>query len=153
MPFGLSNARATIQKLIDREICPELRPHAFSYLDDIIVVSETFEEHLKWLEAVLDKITQPNLNVNSEKCEFCRSEVKYLGYVVNRDGLSVKPEKKETILSYPVPKNIKQLRCFIGLASWYQRFILEFAVVAEPLTRLFRSKVKWHWGNGKRSIR
>ena len=68
--------------------------------------------------------------------------MKYLGYVVNRDGLSVNPDKTEPILSYPAPKNIN----FIGLASWYQRFIPEFAVVAEPLTRLFRSNVKWHWG-------
>ena len=146
MPFGLSNAPATFQRLIDRVIGPELRPHAFCYLDDIIVVTETFEEHLKWLEAALDKTTQANLTVNPEKCEFCRSEVKYLGYVVNRKGLSVNPEKTEPILSYPDPKNIKQLRRFIGLASWYRRFIPDFAVVAEPLTRLFRSNVKWHWG-------
>ena len=79
-------------------------------MDDIIVVTKAFKEHLKWLEAVLDKITQANLTVNPEKCEFCRSEVKYLGYVLNRDGLSVHPEKTEPILSYPAPKNIKQLR-------------------------------------------
>ena len=102
------------------------------------------EEHLKWLEAVLDKITQANLTVKSEKCEFCRSEVKYLGYVVNRDGSSINPENTEPILSYPAPKNIKQLRRFIGLASWYRRFIPQFAIVAEPLTRLFRSNVKCH---------
>ena len=146
MLFGLSNAPATFQRLIDRVIGPEHRPHAFCYLDDIIVVTETFVEHLKWFGAVLDKITQSNLTVNTEKCEFCRSEVKYLGYVVNKDGLSVNPEKTKPILTYPAQKNIKQLRRFIGLASWYRRFIPEFAVVAKPLTRLFRSNVKWHWG-------
>ena len=117
MPFGLLNAPATFQRLIDGVIGPELRPHAFCYLDDIIVITETSEEHLKWLEAVLDKITQANLTVNPEKCEFCRSEVKYLGYVVNRDGLSVNPEKTEPILSYPAPKNIEQLRRFIGFSG------------------------------------
>ena len=70
-PFGLSNAPATFQRLIDRVIGPGLRPHAFCYLDDIFVVIETFEKHLKWLEAVLDEITQANLSVNMEKCEFC----------------------------------------------------------------------------------
>ena len=153
MPFGLSNAPATFQRLIDRVISPELRPRAFCYLEDIIVVTETFEEHLKWLEAVLDKITQANLTVNPEKCEFCRAEEKYLGYVVNREGLSVNPEKTEPILSYPAPKNIRQLRRFIGLASWYRRFIPEFAVVAEPLIRLFRSNVKWHWGEDHKCAR
>ena len=93
-----------------------------------IVVTETFEEDLKWFEAVLDKITQANLTVNPEKCEFCRSQVKHLGYIVNRDGLSVNSEKTETILAYPFPKNIKQFRRFIGL------------------TQLFRSNVKWNWG-------
>ena len=114
MPFVLLNAPATFQRLIDRVIGPELRPHAFCYLDDIIVVTETFEEHLKWPEAVLNKITPANLTVNPEKCEFCCSGVKYLGYVVNRDGISVNPEKMEPILAYPAPKNIKQLRRFIG---------------------------------------
>ena len=118
MPFRLSNASATFHKLIEHVIGPDLRPHAFCYLDDIIVVNKTLEEHLKWLEAVLDKIRQANLTVNPEKCEFCRSEVKYLGYVVNRDGLSVNPEKTEPILTYLVPKNIKQLRRIIRLATW-----------------------------------
>ena len=90
---------ATFQRLINRVIGPELRLHALFYLDDIIV-TETFEEHLKWLEADLDIIEQANLTVNPEKCEFCSSEVKYLGYVANRDGLSVNPEKTEPILTY-----------------------------------------------------
>ena len=88
MLFGLSNAPATFQRLIDHVIGLELRPQAFCYLDDINVVTENFEEHSKWLEAVLDKIAQANLSVNPEQCEFCRSEVKYLGYVVNGGSLS-----------------------------------------------------------------
>ena len=104
-------------------IGPELRSHAFCYLDDISVVTETFEEYLKWLETVLDKITQGNLIVNPEKCEFCRSEVKCLGYVVNRDGLAVNPEKTEPILTYPAPKNIMQLRRFI---SWFYCPVIRF---------------------------
>ena len=99
---------------------------------------------MNWLEAVLDKITQPNLT-NPEKREFCRSEVKYLGYVVNRDGLSIIAEKIESILIYPAPKNIKELRRFIGLVSWYRQFISKFAVVAEMLTWSLRFNVKWHW--------
>ena len=106
-PMVEGQLKATFQRLIDRVIGPELRPHAFCYLDDIIVVTEKFEEHLKWLATVLDKITKANLTVNPEKCEFCRSEVKYLGYVVNKEGLSVNPEKTEPILTYLAPKNIK----------------------------------------------
>ena len=78
---------ATFQRLIDHVVGTGLKPHAFCYSDDIIVITETFDEQSKWLQAVLDKITQANLTVNREKCEFRRSEVKYLGYVVNREGL------------------------------------------------------------------
>ena len=94
---------------------------------------------------VLDKIALANLTINPEKCEFCCSEVKYLGYVVNRDVLSVNPDETEPILTYPAPKDIKQLRRFIGLASLYRLLIPELAIVAEPFTRLLRSNVKWHW--------
>ena len=126
-------------------IGPELGPHAFCYLDDVIVITETFQEHSKWLEAVLDKIAQANLTISPEKCKFWCSEVKYLGYVVNIYGLSVNLDKKEPILTFPAAKNIKQLRCFIGLASWYRWFIPEVAVVAELSVRLFRFNVEWHW--------
>ena len=74
----------------------------------------------------MDEITQANLTLNPKKFEFFRSEVKYLGYLVNGDGLSVNPEKTEPILAYPAPKNIKQLRRFMGLVSWYRQFIPEY---------------------------
>ena len=147
MPFRLTGAPATFQRLIDKVITPEMRPNVFSYLDDIIIVTETFDEHLIWLSRVLDRIIDSCLTINPDKSEFCCSEVKYLGFVVNRDGLKVDEDKVAPIVNYPVPKTVKQLRRFLGMASWYRRFIPEFATMAEPLSRLFMSNVRWQWGN------
>ena len=119
MPYGLSNAGATFQHVIDRVIGPELEPYAFSYLDDIIIVTRTFENHLIMLERVLARIKEAGLTINREKSAFGRSEVKYLGVLVNRDEFRTDPDKIAPVIQYPEPKNLKQLRRFLRMASWY----------------------------------
>lgn len=146
MPYGLTNAPATFQRLLDRLVGTAMYPHAFVYLDDIIVVTRTFDEHLHWLRQVLQRIRYAGLTINRAKCEFCRSEVRYLGFVVNQKGLLVDPDKIAPVVDYPVPKNLKQLRRFLGMASWYRRFIPEFALIAEPLHRLTKKSQAWEWG-------
>ena len=145
MPYGLNNAPATFQRLIDRVIGPELEPFAYAYLDDIIIVTETFEEHVKWLEHVLTRINEAGLTINRDKSEFCQSEVTYLGIIVNRDGLRPDPAKVEPIISYPVPRNLKQLRRFIGMTSWYRKFLPDFATAVDPLTALLRKSKPYEW--------
>ncbi|XP_011699177.1 PREDICTED: uncharacterized protein LOC105456665 [Wasmannia auropunctata] len=117
MPYGLTGAPATFQRLLDRLIGPEMEPHAFAYLDDIVVVTPTFEEHIKWLKKVFERIREAGLTVNPEKSKFCRSQVKYLGFLVQNEGLTVDPDKTSAIINYPPPRNIRQLRRFIGMAS------------------------------------
>ncbi|XP_076656370.1 uncharacterized protein LOC143361015 [Halictus rubicundus] len=151
MPYGLSGAPATFQRLLDRLIGPEMEPHAFAYLDDIIIATSTFEEHLSWLSRIFRRIKSAGLIVNPEKCEFCREEVRYLGFVVSREGLKVDSEKVAPVLSFPVPRNIRQLRRFLGMASWYRRFIPDFATVAEPLNILLRKGQPWKWEDGQQS--
>src|SRR5436190_161936 len=146
MPYGLTGAPATFQRLLDRLIGPEMEPHAFAYLDDIVIVTQTFEEHLQWLKRVLTRIREAGLTINPEKSKFCRSQVKYLGFLVQQEGLKVDPDKTAPIVEYPSPKNIKQLRRFIGMASWYRRFIPQCATLLEPLTRLLRKNHSWEWG-------
>lgn len=145
MPFGLSNAPATMQRFIEKILGPQLYPHVFVYLDDIIIVATTFDEHLKWLKIVLDKIKAAGLTLNREKSEFCRTEVSYLGFIVNRTGLQVDPAKTAPVVEFPAPRNIKQLRRFLGMASWYRRFIPDFATVAVPLQKLTRKSQSWTW--------
>ena len=117
MPYGLTGAPATFQRLLDRLIGPEMEPFAFAYLDDIVIATPTFEEHITWLNRVMDRITSAGLTINPDKCEFCRAQVRYLGFVVQRDGLAVDPDKTRPILDYPPPRNVKQLRRFLGMSS------------------------------------
>ena len=149
MPYGLSQAGATFQRLIDKVIGPELEPFAFPHLDDIILVTESYEEHLKWLEPVLQRITETGLTINREKSVFGNTEVKYLGVLVNRDGFRPDPDKIEPVISFPVPQNLKQLRRFMGMASWYRKFLKDFATIAEPLTALTKKDRQYVWGDAQ----
>ena len=145
MPYGLTNAPATFQRLIDRVLGPELEPHVYAYLDDIIVVAETFEEHKRCLKTVLERLVAAGLSLNPEKCVFCKPEVAYLGFLVNRDGTRPNPAKVEPIKNYPTPKNLRDVRKFQGMASWYRRFIPNYATIAEPITRLTKKNYKFEW--------
>lgn len=151
MPFGLSNAPATLQRYIEKVLGPELYPHVFVYPDDIIIMAETFTEHLKWLAIVLRKLQAAGLTINREKSEFGCSEVKYLGFIVNKSGLQVDPEKTASVTQFPVPRNLKQIRRFLGMASWYRRFIPEFSTVAQPLSILTKKKQSWIWGEAQQA--
>ena len=151
MPFGLHGASATFQRLLDRLIGPELEPHAFAYLDDIIITSRTFKEHLEVLGKVFRKLREARLQINREKSRFVCSELKYLGHVVNHEGLQADPEKVEPIVNFPTPRNLRQLRRFLGLCSWYRRFIPKFATITEPLIQLLRKGVKWEWGKDQQA--
>ena len=106
MPYGLTGTPATFQRLLDKLIEPEMKPHAFD-LDNIVIVMPTFEEHLEWLERILNKIFAVGLTVNPEKCEFCRSQICHLWFIVQRDGLTVDPGKARPIVEYPTPHNLK----------------------------------------------
>ena len=123
MPFGLTNAPATFQRLIDALFGPEMEPNVFGYLGDIIIATDTLEEYEKWLEIVLTKIRDAQLTVNWKKCEFGCSRVRYLGYLLDRDGLRLDIERVKPILEYPVPITKKRLRRFLGMVGWYSRFI------------------------------
>ena len=147
MPFGLVNGPSDFQELSDEIIGPELEPFAFSYIDDMIIATDTFEKHLEVLKTVLQRLKSAGLTINREKSHFCKEEVRYLGVLVDRNGIRPDPERIRPILDFPVPKTLKQLRRFNGMASWHRKFLPDFADVAEPLTRLTRKNTKFLWGN------
>ena len=115
-------------------------------MDDNIIVTQNFDDHLKYLSLVLDKINEANLTIGLNKCEFGCSEIKHLGFKVNERGLQIDDDKIQPILELPTPKNIKQLQRLIGMASWYRKFIPHFAEIIEPLNRLVKKNKKWEWG-------
>src|SRR5699024_7102055 len=104
-PFGLHSAPATFQRLLDQVIGPELEPHVFVYLDDIIIVSQTFEDHLRALKEVFRRLREAKLRLNPEKCHFCLGELKYLGHIVDKNGLRTDPDKVSAVTEWPTPTN------------------------------------------------
>lgn len=144
MPFGLHNAPATWQRLIDR-VLSHMEQYVFVYLDDIVVVTQTFDKHLEVLKEVFERLTQAGLTVRRDKCNFCRPELKFLGYVVDEFGLRCDPDKVSAILNIPVPKTVKEVRRFLGVASWYRRFIPNFASLVSPICNLLRKGSSFVW--------
>lgn len=145
MPFGLCNAPQTMCRLMDSLIPPDLRNSVFGYLDDLIIVSEDFPSHISVLVRIAEEFKKANLTLNIEKIYFCVTQVKYLGYIIGNGGIKTDPDKIEAITKWPVPKTIKQVRGFLGLAGWYRRFIDNFSSITFPISETLSSKRKFQW--------
>jgi transposase InsO family protein len=146
MPFGLSGASQTMAALMDKVLGSDLEPYVYFYLDDVIIATETFEDHVRVLKDVANRLKSANLSVNLKKSHFTKKSVKFLGYVLSEKGLTVDPEKIRTILSYPAPKNIRECRRLMGVAGWYQRFIKDFSLLTAPITELMKKNLgKFRW--------
>ncbi|GFS71567.1 retrovirus-related Pol polyprotein from transposon 17.6 [Trichonephila clavipes] len=146
MPFGLCNAPATFERMMDNLLRHFKWTMCLCYLDDIIVFSETFEDHLIRLRLVLKCLQEAGLKLNSKKCLFAAQEVKILGHLVSSNGVRPDPDKIKAVRNFPTPKNIHDIRSFLGLCSYFRRFIKGFCYLAEPLQSLLKSGVEFHWG-------
>ena len=136
MPFGLCNAPATFQRLMERAMGDINLRDCLIYLDDIIIFSDTFEAHLDRLEAVFQRLHTYNLKLKASKCEFFKKEVTYLGHVVSTEGIKTDPEKIRALKDWPVPKSVKDVRKFLGFTGYYRRFIKGFSTIVCPLNDL-----------------
>ncbi|GFX71228.1 hypothetical protein TNCV_3409981 [Trichonephila clavipes] len=146
MPFGLCNAPATFERMMDNLLRHFKWTMCLCYLDDIIVFSETFQDHLIRLRLVLKRLQEAGLKLNSKKCLFAAQEVKILGHLVSSNGVRPDPDKIKAVRNFPTPKNIHDIRRFLGLCSYFRRFIKGFCYLAEPLQSLLKSGVEFHWG-------
>jgi hypothetical protein len=115
------------------------------FIDDLIIFSDTIEEHACRLEHVLERFEKANLKLQPGRCVFAQSQVQYLGYVVSRDGITAAPDKVKAVQQYPEPRNARDVRSFLGLASFYKRLVHKFAEIAKPLTELLRKDVQFKW--------
>lgn len=145
MPFGLKNAPATFQRLMDCVLRELLGQGVFVYLDDIVIYAETYYEHEGIFNRVLSKLRSADLKLQVDKCEFLRHEVNYLGHVISRQGLSPDPKKLEAGTNFPRPKDVKNVKQFLRLAGYYRMFIKDFAQIAKPLTRLLENETNFVW--------
>ena len=145
MPFGLSNAPSAFQRMIDVVLAGLKWNSVLCYLDDVAVFSETFEDHLVRLENVFKRLKEANLTLKPEKCSFALPKMLYLGHVITAEGISMDPEKINSIKNFPTPRSLTDVRSFVGLASYYRRFIKNFSSIAEPLTRLTKKEEAFKW--------
>ncbi|CAC5402690.1 unnamed protein product [Mytilus coruscus] len=144
-PFGIASAPASFQHMLTHVLHGLNYQMALVYVDDILVFSRNFEEHMKNLQLVFDRLLSAGLTLKPSKCEFAQKEVLYLGHRISREGVKVDQSKVEAVKSFPVPKTETQVRSFLGLCNYYRKFIKNFAYIAKPLTNFTKKEVPFEW--------
>ena len=142
MPFGLANSPATYQRLMETILVGLNLKICFVYLDDIIIFSDTYEEHLRRIDLVFSRLRETGLKLSPKKCSFFMRKVRYMGHVVTEHGIEPDPDKIEEVKSWPKPTSPKAVRRFLGFVGYYRRFVEDFARIAHPLTNLMKSPRK-----------
>lgn len=154
MPFGLVNAPSVFQRTITKALSAKVTndtsetptKQAHAYMDDLIITSKTVQEGLDKLENTFKLLNNANLTLNIQKCFFFQTSIDYLGYEISFEGIKPGKVKIEAVENFPTPKNVHEVRQFIGLASFFRKFIKNFSLIARPLTDLTRKTVTWRWG-------
>lgn len=144
--MGFTNSPADLAKVLDK-VFGDMMPKVYHYVDDFIIVSATFEEHIQLLREVAKRLREANLTISKEKSSFCYKRVTFLGYILAEEGLSANPERVKPIVDYKKPETVKELRRLIGMIGWYRRFLPKIAETLAPLTDLTKgdSKVRIKW--------
>ena len=144
MPFGLKCAPAIFSELMNI-VLEGLEKFAIAYLDDILIYSSSLEEHFKHIQIVFDRLRKHNLKLKLKKCQFLQRETKYLGFVINEHGVKPDSDKVKAIKAIKIPSTVKEVRQYLGMSSFYRKFIPNFSKIAEPLIKLTKKYAKFHW--------
>ena len=128
MPFGLTNAPISFQTLMASVLRGLNWRSVLVYIDDILLFSNTFQEHLVHLDQVFNRLREANLKLQPTKCHFAVKQLKFLGHIISRKGIEVDPEKTKAVSEFPRPKTQKQVRSFLGMANFYRRFIKDYSL-------------------------
>jgi len=145
MPFGLTNAPSVCQKHLNNILSEKIDRGVIVYIDDILIYTETEEEHIELVSWVLQKLFENNLCVNIDKCLFHLPEVEFVGFHAGTQGIQMRKKKVEDILNWPAPRNIKEVQKFIGFANFDRQFIHSFSSLTLPIQILTHNGVLWKW--------
>ena len=143
LPFGIASAPTIFQRAMDTLL--QGIPHVICYIDDVLVTGLTEKEHLQNLTQVLHKLQEQGMRLKKEKCAFFQKEVEYLGYWINADGVHTAPSKLQAIEQAPAPRNVTELRAFLGLLNYYGKFIPNLSTMIHPLNALLGQGRKCNW--------
>lgn len=150
LPFGLTNTPTTFMIMMNGVFHPYLDKFILIFIDDILVYSRSIEEHREHLRIVLQTLRENQLFAKFNKCDFFKDPIQYLGHVISFDGIAVDLEKIKTIMNWPVPTNVVDIRSFMGLLSYYRRFIRGFSKASYPITSLCKKGTTFKWSQGYR---
>jgi len=146
LSFGLTNAPATFQAAMNNMLRPHLNKFVVVYIDDILIFSKTIEEHQEHVKQALDLLRVNKFHIELKKCEFEQKGVKFLGHLVGADGVKVDPSKIAAIRDWKTPENVHEVRSFVGLATYFRKFIHLFCrMAAAPLTNLTKKDLPFSW--------
>jgi len=146
MFFGLTNSPAIFQTIMNDLLRDLINTEKVrSFIDDVMVETENRKGHDELVEEILKRMKENNLYVKPEKCKWKVIEVDFLGVVIEPDGIKIEKEKVKVVLEWPVPKSVKDIQKFLGLANYYRRFVKNFAKIVRLLHELTRKKQKWEW--------
>jgi hypothetical protein len=145
LPFGLKNSPAIYMSLMDK-VLQGLEVSASAYMDDILMHTEGgIDEHLDSVRVVFDRLRKHRVKLKLTKCAFLKTELKYLGFVINKQGMKPELDKVKAIRELPPPKTMREVRSFIGMCGYYRRFVPNFSHIAEPIVELTRKFARYEW--------